>query len=492
MIRLRTSLFIFILAFSIGAVAAEPIVLDGQREIFVDDYLIDTMDGVALQLHQPCYAGEAIRFDNPWEGKFAGYITVFNDGEKYRMYYRGMPEAGSDGTNNEVTCYAESDDGITWTKPNLGIFEYDGSRDNNIILADAAPFSHNFAPFHDTNPDAAPEARYKAIAGTRNGNKESGNPGGLHIFASPDGIHWKLMHDEPIITEGAFDSQNVGFWSEHEEQYVCYFRTMSETDTGRLRSVSRATSKDGINWSEPVAMSYGGTPREHLYTNQTQPYFRAPHIYIALPMRFMPGRQVLTPEQAKQLGVHVGDRHSYAGDCADCVFMTTRGGSQYDRTFMEAFIRPGTDLGNWASRAGMAAHGVVQTGPAEMSVYKQFHYAQPSAYLGRYTLRVDGFASIRAPYEQGEWVTKPFVTKGSILELNFATSAAGEVRVEVQSAEGDVLEGFSAAECVPIIGDQLDRSVRWSENEDLSQLAGKSIRLRITMQDADIYALRIR
>ena len=94
------------------------------------------------------------------------------------------------------------------------------------------------------------------------------------------------------------------------------------------------TSKDFLNWSEPKAMNYGGTPREHLYTNQTQPYFRAPHIYLSIAARFMPGRRILSPAQAKAIDVDPG----YFSDCSDAVLMSTRGGTLYTRTFMDAFI----------------------------------------------------------------------------------------------------------------------------------------------------------
>ncbi len=109
--------------------------------------------------------------------------------------------------------------------------------------------------------------------------------------------------DHGVIMKGAFDSQNVSFWSETEKLYVSYFRIFTEK---RFRSVSRATSKDFIHWSEPVEMNYGDTPPEHLYTQQTSPYFRAPHIYVAIGARFLPKRQVLTDEQAAKLNVNPG------------------------------------------------------------------------------------------------------------------------------------------------------------------------------------------
>jgi len=205
-------------------------------------------------------------------------------------------------------------------------------------------------------------------------------------------------------------------------------------------------------------------------------------------MRFLPGRKALTDEQATALGVGKG----YASDCADAVFMSSRGGTRYTRTFMEAFIRPGPDLGNWASRAGMTAQGVVLTGPAEMSLYKQAHYAQPSAHLIRYTLRTDGFASVNAPYRGGEMLTKPLSFAGRELVVNFATSAAGGVKVELQDADGKPLPGFTLADAREQIGDDIERVLRWEGGPDLSRLAGQTMRLRFVMKDADLYSLRFR
>ena len=172
--------------------------------------------------------------------------------------------------------------------------------------------------------------------------------------------------------------------------------------------------------------------------------------------------------------------------------MVTRGGNCYTRLFLEGFIRPGLDLGNWASRAGLTALGVVPTGPAEMSLYKQAHYAQPSTHLIRYTLRTDGFASVNAPYRGGELLTKPLKFSGRELVINFATSAAGSVKVELQDADGKALPGFSLADAREQIGDDLERVVRWDSGADLSRLAGQPVRLRFVMKDADLYSLRFR
>jgi len=360
--------------------------LGSRRELFVDHYLIDRMAGVRLVLQRPTPAEVVLKFDAPWEGIFCGYATVLQDGPTYRMYYRGRPEAGKDGGPDEVTCYAKSQDGIHWTKPALGLFEFKGSRENNIILAGAPPFSHNFAPMLDTRPGVPAAERYKALAGT--------GESGLVAFASEDGIRWKKLREQPVITQGAFDSQNVSFWSESEQCYVCYFRSW----TGGFRRISRTTSPDYLAWTAPRLMEYAGpsgpAPMEHLYTNQTQPYFRAPHIYLATAARFMPGRQAITAEQAAAIGVHP----DYFKDISDAVLLSSRGGDLYDRTFMEGFVRPAIGPENWVSRTNYPAWGIVQTGPHEMSLYVQHNYGQPTGHLRRYTLRLDGLVSLHAPY----------------------------------------------------------------------------------------------
>ena len=454
--------------------------IGSRLELFVDHYLIERLQGAQLKLTHPVDAGVAIKFDHPWEGAFSGYVTVIKDGPTYRMYYRCLPVAGKDGSENEATCYAESRDGIQWTKPELGIYDVMGTRKNNAVLAHSAPFTHNFSPMLDTRPQVPVAERFKGLGGTKKT--------GLVAFASADGVHWKKLREQAVITKGYFDSQNLAFWSETEKQYVCYFRTFKPFDGKGVRWITRTTSKDFLNWSEPVDMSFGEAPPEHLYTNQTHPYFRAPHLYIGIAARFMPGRQVLTDEQAKAINVDPG----YFKDCSDNVLLTSRGGTQYDRTFLEAFVRPGIGLENWTSRTNYPALNVVPTGPNEMSLYVQHGYGQPTHHLRRYALRTDGFASVNAPYQGGELLTKPLRFSGKNLVVNFATSAPGGLRFEVQDQEGKPIPRYALEESIEVIGNEIERVVSWKSGADLSQLAGKAVRLRVVMKDADLYSLRFR
>lgn len=449
----------------------EVIQLGSKREIFIDHYLIDKLEGTSIVMHHPHDEGIVMYFDKPWEGISCAYCTIIKDEDVFRLYYRGSGNT----SNSRSTCYAESKDGINWLKPVLGLFEVNGSINNNVIL-DTGPATSNFSPFLDKNPDAKPDQKYKALGG--------GIESGLIPYVSPDGIHWNKLQDEGVIKKGNFDSQNVVFWSENERLYVCYFRI----SVLGFRSVGRTTSSDFINWSEPVQMTFGDTPYEHIYIQQTSPYFRAPHIYIAIGARFMPDRQALTEEQAMKLKVNTDK----IKDVSDAIFMTTRGENVYDRTFMESFIRPGIGLNNWVTRTNHPVLNVVQTGPEEMSVYLNQDYGQPTAHLHRYSLRLDGFTSISAPYTGGEVITKPFIFSGKELEINYSTSAAGEIRIEIQDENGKPIPGYTMEESQTLIGNEIARIVSWNGNKNVKELASKPVHLRIYMKDADLYSLRFK
>ena len=430
-----------------------PVDIGSRLELFVDEHIVDTLRQTRFRLHRP----QPLLPENSIRG---AYMSVLKDGDLYRAYFRGNDPTYSgeraDGNKGEITRYAESQDGREWTLPELGLHEIDGSRANSAILANRPPFCHNFAPVIDTRPGVEPESRFKALAGT--------HPGGLHAFQSADGIHWEPMRAEAVVTheDFAFDSQNVSFWSPAERCYVCYFRSWV-TPHGRLRTISRITSADYLHWSSPTPMN-PNLPGEHLYVSGTHPYFRAPHIYVALPTRFHPDR----------------------GDSTDILFMATRAGSTtYERLFTEAFIRPGLDPQRWGNRANYAAFGVVPTGPGEMSIYHN-HSGH------RYALRTDGFVSVNAGFASGELITRPLLFTGEQLFVNYSTSAAGSLQVEIQQPDGTPIPGFTLDDSPPVVGDEIERAVRWSEDADLGKLAGKPVRLRFAMRECDLFSIQFR
>ena len=502
-----------------SAAVAAALELGTRRELFVDHYLIDRLDGVRLKMGQPQPREVALRFEEPWEMPFAGCLSVIKDGGIYRMYYRG---AGANAQGQyepelEFTCYAESRDGIHWLKPKLGLHEFRGSKANNIILAADVQrrISATFAPFLDDRPGVPADERYKGVGGQGGDRSIAMGPDGrgLYRLASADGIHWRILPGPSLFQGYALDTLNLAFWSPAEKTYVAYIRTWSEGGTpdrpkhAGYRTISRSVSKDFVTWSKPKRMTFGDAPPEdQLYTIGARPYFRAPHLIIALPFRFNPGKNVLTVEEAQAFGLvslpgekagghhgkplgKLGAGHALGG-LSDAVLMSSRGGYVFDRTFLESFIRPGLDRHSWTARSNVPAPGVVATSDSEISIYLQTGYTSNNYHIRRYTLRTDGFASVNAPFAGGAMLTKPLTFSGKRLVLNYGTSSVGSVKVEITDEMGKSLPGFSAEDCDEIIGDELSRTVSWKTATDLSALAGRDVRLRFVMKDADLYSLQ--
>ncbi len=453
--------------------AADPgrIELGTRRELCIDDYLFERFDGVELRLQKPVPRNVALDHDAPWEGNTCCYHTVFQDDRLFRMYYRGSHyDATRTNRSSQVVCYAESSDGIYWNRPELGLVNFKGSTRNNIVWDGIG--SHNFTPFRDPNPDCREGEEYKALASGK---------GGLYAFKSADGVHWSLLADSPVITRGAFDSQNLAFWDPLRECYVDYHRHFVEVDGKRVRHIMTCTSTDFRTWTEPEWLDFGDAPLEHLYTNAVTPYYRAPHIYLGFPKRFAPHRSMFG--------------HEHRG-VSDAVFMTSRDGLRFNR-WGEALVRPGLQPERWENRNNMTAWGILETendlptAPPELSIFTtEGYYRGASCRLRRFTVRMDGFVSASAPLSGGELITRPFSFEGQALGLNVATSAAGAARVEVRDEAGAVVPGFSLDDCDEIYGDHLERTVTWKGSGDVSGLQGKPVRLRFALSDADLYSLR--
>jgi hypothetical protein len=482
-----------------AAPAGQPIDVGSRLELMVDDYLIAQLSGGArLTLHHPAPREVALVHDAPWEGSGCNYHSVFQDGDLYRMYYHGWQLTVADGKltlpHDLFTCYAESRDGVHWRKPELGLVEFNGSKRNNIVLASGklGPVeidAGHIAVFKDDNPGCPPEAKYKAIILSR-------NPHGLLAFASADGLRWSPMSDKPVITKGAFDSQNLAFWDTVRGRYRAYVRYFNE---GR-RDILTATSADFLHWTEPEPLEYPGAPKEQLYTNQIKPYYRAPHLLIGFPTRYVergwsPSMEALPDLEHRRQRAGVSLRYGTA--LTEGLLMTSRDGRTFHR-WGEAFLRPGPERpGTWLYGHQYIAWHVVETAASlegagrELSLFAtEGYWTGQKSELRRYTLRIDGFASVQAPASGGQLVTKPLVFQGTRLLLNFATSAAGSLRVEVQDAEGKPLPGFALADCPEVFGDSLERAVAWKGGAELKQLAGKPVRLRFELADADLFAFR--
>jgi len=441
-------------------------------EMFVDDWLIEEMKGTQLKLNPPVKREVVMTFNKPWEGQVSGFFTVIQEEDFVRLYYRGICIRDTD-DDNQVSCYAESEDGVHFERPSLGLYEFGGSKENNIILVGTD--AHNFAPFLDESPNAPPQQRFKAVGGVGpKGQSIYLNKGFLNGYYSSDGIHW-LKWDEPILYDGAFDTLNVAFWDKNIGKYRCYSRYFED----KVRAIQIATSDDFLHWSEHQPNQYAeGIPLEQFYTSATVQCPGAEHMYLSFPMRIAVDRKKSMRNRLSAQGV------------TDAVMMSSRDGLHWDRTFMEAWVRAGLDQLNWADRNQMIARGIVETAPDEFSLYISEHYRSDTNRLRRMTVRKHGFASVNASYTGGEMVTRPVVFSGNRLFLNYSTSAVGSVKVEVQDASGVPIEGFTLDDTDEMYGDSISEAVTWHEGRSLEELKGEAVRFRFVMKDADLYAIK--
>lgn len=498
------------------AFAESPIDIGSRLELLVDDALIDARsENARFVLHHPTPREVVFTYDKPWEGSGCGYQSIFKDGDKYRMYYKAwhlnVQEKKLGPANSNFTCYTESDDGIHWKRPDLGLFSFppgSGDKHNNIVIGkayrdwmkSAKPDPVHPAVFKDENPACAPDAKYKAILRSR-------GPHGLLALKSPDGIHWSLMSEKPVITKGAFDSENLAFWDPATKQYRAYWRYFTKGTTNEknwkpagLRDIRTATSEDLLHWSEPQDLKYGDAPPEQLYTNQIKPYYRAPHILVGFPTRYMERGWSKSMEQLpeykhRKMRSSISNRYGMA--ITEGLFMTSRDGVNFKR-WPEAFLRPGIERKDtWNYGQQYIAWQLVETksdiegAPNELSLYAtEGYWTGNGSKLRRYTLRIDGFVSLNAPLKGGEITTKPITFTGKELKLNFSTSAAGGITVELQTPDGKPIAGFTEADCTELFGDTISRAVHWKKGTDVSSLTGKPVRLKIKLKDADLYSFK--
>ena len=436
-------------------------------QLFLDDRWIESQRGVKFVLHSPRPAEIVIRRDKPWEDSTMYDPVVIQDGDRYRMWYRANFNSPP-----YYQAYAESADGICWTKPSLGLVEYGGSKDNNIVWVgdhsrkDGGPTV--WCVFKDENPKTPAEERYKATG--------LAAASGLQGLVSPDGIHWRLLQTEQVVPPvGPFDTHSISMWDAARGKYVVYTREFVKG----VRQIRRTESDDFRKFPVPALIEFldePPRPMEHLYKNAATPYYRRPEIMLMFPKRFLPERKP--------------DPQWPAPGLSDIVFMFSYDGVHFDRRYREAFIRPGLDPKNWHDRAIEVGPGLVPTGPGEMSLYYMEHYRSDDVRIRRGVLRIDGLVSVQAGAGGGEIVTRPVTCAGNRLAMNVSTSAAGSVRVELQTADGTPLEGFALADCPEIYGDAIDRVVAWKAGSDLAPLAGKPVRVRFVFQDADLYSFR--
>jgi hypothetical protein len=201
------------------------------------------------------------------------------------------------------------------------------------------------------------------------------------------------------------------------------------------------------------------------------PYFRAPHILIAFPTRFQPATTQTEP-----------------------TFMASRDGTVFQR-YTEALIPTSAPQDRDGNRSNYMTWGLVQLPgrerDRELSVYAtEAYYTGPGGRLRRFVYRLDGFAALHTGSDGGEAITRPIRFQGQKLVVNFRTTRAGSVRVELRDASGLPLPGFALSDSRALSGDEVAATVSWAKGSDLGRLAGEPVSIRFFLEDADVFSFR--
>lgn len=473
------------------------------RYLCWDDSLIEKSSNIEIRMHKPVKKNIAMYCDLEWEGNVNGYGGIIKVGDTYRLYYRGQGQNdelvnGYGKSYGGVFCVAESKDGINFKKPNLQIYNYNGTKNNNIVMMIENQIVDNFAVFYDTNPNCPENEKFKALAGDHKSR--------LAYYASADGYSFEFKYH--INVKGAFDSFNIGTWDEVRGEYVIYYRAFHSKDgvdkfslvtdkihpTEDFRDVRMATSKDFKTWVEHGRIKFSAEKEDYpLYTSQITKYYRSDNAYIGFPARYFDRLDVFNNFDYMPLG----DRHKgmtekfgrEGSSFTDCIIMTSLDCINFNRRD-EAFLTPGIEgRNNWWYGNCYLAHGLAETesdidgAPNEISIYTFDNYRISNANLRRYTIRLDGFFSWFGGYNKGEILTKPIKILGENMFANFGTSAAGGVVFTVCDLYGNELDGYKS---YTLFGDSVNRPVTF--NKPLTDLIGTEVRFKIELKDAHLYS----
>ncbi|MHC4216548.1 MAG: hypothetical protein ACYSWP_24635, partial [Planctomycetota bacterium] len=439
-----------------------PVQLDSRKHVFIDDVLVDTMEGVKLQVNPPT-GRKNLNFSPEKSSWRATAVDV--DGKVYIYIPDGY------GSDLGITRLRTSEDGVTFETPKLGILELNGSKDNDYVFV-GSPFYGMF--FKDLNPNVLKEERYKCTAWVANR--------GIYMYLSPDGLHWRRNETSmlPLVSGGGAET----FWDDQRGVYVDFikrdasFKTKEHPGGGR-RAVVFETKEPLKTWpfnrvkvpyyeGWPVVAVTGEGPvvfdadkNGQVYRTRAIKYPWAPDTYVAFVWR-------LPRDERRQVDLGVSrDGINWKFYADDTWYM--KPGNAEEVLSLYGLIRRGDEIWQYFDYGG--AHGGS----------KKRTYA-------RFTQRLDGFVSLDAGTTSGTVVTKPLVFKGKNLVLNI--NAKGSAKVAILDADGKAIPGFGLNDCDLIKTDEIRKTVTWGGKSDVSKLAGKTVRLKFQMQDAKLYALK--
>ncbi|MCP4644603.1 MAG: hypothetical protein GY851_29435 [bacterium] len=470
--------------------ATDAIQIGSGKQLMIDRRFIATSEGVELTMNPPRKAGMVLAPDKPWESKDVGFcVSVVEHDGLFKMWYMARDSIDHVDPESIRYCYATSTDGVHWDKPILGIHEYAGSKDNNIVLTGVIEST----VFLD--PVAPPEARFKSISAMHWPDPDRA---GLYVHMSPDGIHWTMSEQRvfPVYP----DTANQAFYDTRLEKYVAHIRVWDP-----LRKIGRVEMDDITKpwpctlldkpyciWGEdkvavtsrevPIVFGYDEhdpADSDH-YNPACVQYPWADNAYFMFPS---PYRH--TPPPPGNDGY------------LDIQMAVSRDDANWVRPTREPYVPLGRKGASDSCQMYMVV-GMVRTGDIIHQYYGGYDFthgqfgpkANGSGGIHRLEQRLDGFMSADAPMAGGTFTTPSLAFSGSKLVLNLDASAMGTCRVALLNADGSAVEGYGADDCDVLEGNSTARIVTWKGESNVSALSGRPVRLRFQMFAVKLYAFQ--
>ncbi len=461
-----------------------PLKIDRKRQLFVDDYLVAFRTGLTREVHQPWKHpnNPLILPEKPWEGVHIhlGQVIYDEESSRFRMWYTGGSRyIDSRGIKVRFPClYAESMDGVHWDKPELGLFEYNGSRQNNIVM----PMGGMAGLFLDPdNPD--PNQRYRALFWHE---PEYEAVEGYYLYHSPDGIKWTRSLPECIVRNApkwqtnprdlmaGIGDTSIFRYDPLLEKYVCDAKLYAN----ELRFRGMMESDDLIHWSRPKVTIYP----DSLDEPDSQIYANLSFDYESMWLGFL---RVMHTERTgwKQVEVELS---------------ASRDGRTWSRVGQrEIFIPLGRPESWEPDYTDPSDNGPLLIGDELWFYYRgtrmkeRDHTEEYHMSLGLAKLRRDGFVSLDAGKEPGSLITRPINFPQGRLHLNIEIAKGGSARVAILTREGESIDSYAIEDCIPIKEDSTSVEVVWKNRKSISCPTDKHLRFKFVLEKAKLYSFWI-
>jgi len=455
--------------------------LTGPWLLFVDDHFIDSRENITRSYHafEKHPANPLMPADKPWEGNIVylyGSVLPTEDGEGYRMWYHCWAD------NEYRMLYATSPDGIHWEKPELGLVEYKGSKQNNILFRHTCE-NHNPQVIY-TPWETDPMRRYKLIYFEYGRTPPKYTITGYRGMISPDGVHWQEVKDTPILLDSPGDVGNF-VWDPHTEHYIGWPKKFADVRGFHRRCVGFSATKDFETWpaSELVLTPDEFDDRwvnsESVEGAHTDFYGLCGFAYESMYIGFLWMFPITDGKNDGPIFVEL---------------VTSHDGVHWAR--QEEPRPPMLPLGpEGAWDDGMLFtpnHPLVEQGLIKL-YYGGFDSTHGkdggNAAVGLATLRKDGFASLDAGEEEGTVTTKPLAGATDSLAVNYRAEN-GWLKVELLDEQGKVLPGYGREDCVALKSDSVNAPVSWRGTSKLPK-PGKPLRIRFILCNAELYSFNV-